>query len=408
MKTAYFEPIGGASGNMILGALIDAGADAVAIERALRTIPVRKPWEFRTERVQRRGIAATHVSIEVPGEDGSPDHVHGPHGRTGHGGIRLVDVLTIVDESALGDAQKRRARAIYTRLGEAEARVHGESADAIHFHEVGETDAILDVAGACVALDLLGVRALRCAPFPVGRGKIAMQHGSYPNPPPATAELLRGFATYDGGENTEMVTTTGAAILTALCEPGDARPMMVTERVGYGAGTSDFSVPNVLRVSLGIAADAPGASGTGRPDETVAVLEANVDDMSPQYFELALERVLGAGALDAWLAPITMKKSRPAIMFGAIAPLAREVECARAILSETTTLGVRVRHERRYTLERRIDEVATPLGAVRVKTAVFDGAARRTLEYEDVLRIAREQGRPIADVARELERLIPP
>lgn len=405
MRIAYFEPIGGASGNMLLGALIDAGADAAAIESALRTIPVRKPWRFRAERSVKRGIAATYVSIEVPGEDGAPDHVHASHGEASHG-VRLANVIEILDRSTLDARQKLRARAIYTRLAEAEAVAHGETPDAIHFHEVGATDAILDVAGACVALDLLRVDAVRCAPFPTGRGSISMQHGAYPNPPPATAELLRGFATYDGGVDGEMVTTTGAAILTTLAATSSGeRPEMIAERIGYGAGTSDFLIPNVLRVSVGEAAEAFN-SAEAMSDEVV-VLEANVDDMSPQYFELALERVFAAGALDAWLVPIVMKKSRPGILFGAIAPLDREQACAHAMLVETTTLGVRVRREHRRVLERRIAEVSTELGVVRVKTAVVDGRPRRTLEYADVVRIARERHRPIAEVARELERCLP-
>lgn len=405
MRLAYFEPIGGASGNMLLGALIDAGADAAAVERALRSVPVRKPWRFQVERVVKRGIASAYVSIEVRGEDGSPDHVHREHSGAGHG-VRLADVVEILDRSALDGEQKRRAGAIYTRLAEAEARVHGEAVEEIHFHEVGETDAILDVAGACVALDLLGVEAIRCAPFPIGRGSISMRHGAYPNPPPATAELLRGFATFDGGVAGEMVTTTGAAILTTLATSGRAeRPEMTVERIGYGAGTSEFPVPNVLRVSVGDARETEGHGGGVHSDE-VAVLEANIDDMSPQYFELALERVFAAGALDAWLAPIVMKRSRPGVVFGVIAPLDSERACARAMLVETTTLGVRVRRERRYVLERRVDEVSTPLGVVRVKTATIDGRARRTLEYADVVRIAREQSRPVAEVARDLENLL--
>jgi pyridinium-3,5-bisthiocarboxylic acid mononucleotide nickel chelatase len=405
MRIAYFEPIGGASGNMLLGALIDAGADAGAIESELRTIPVRKPWTLRLSRVVKVGIAATHVSIDVPGEDGAPDHVHHPRGHDPHG-VRLADVLAILAGSALDDGQRRRARAIYERLAEAEALVHGEPVDAIHFHEVGATDAILDVAGACVALDLLGVDAVRCAPFPAGRGALTMQHGAYPNPPPATAELLRGFATYDGGVDAEMVTTTGAAILTTLATTSRGeRPAMITERIGYGAGSSDFPIPNVLRVSVGEAVVA-AATAAAETTSDVVVLEANVDDMSPQYFELALERVFAAGALDAWLVPIVMKKSRPGIIFGAIAPLDRERACAHAMLTETTTLGVRVRREHRHTLARSVEEVSTALGVVRVKTAVVDGRPRRTLEYADVLRIAREQSRPIPEVARDLERLL--
>jgi uncharacterized protein (DUF111 family) len=245
----------------------------------------------------------------------------------------------------------------------------------------------------------------------VGHGAIEMQHGRYPNMPPTTAELLRGSPTYDGGVAGEMVTPTGAAILTALVERPGVRPPLTAERIGYGAGRSDFAIPNVLRASIGTLLDASaapvyGALPSAVRDE-VAVLEANVDDMSPQRFELALERVLAAGAFDVWLAPVTMKKSRPAILFGAISPLEREGAVARAMLAETTTLGVRVRRERRYTLPREVRAVATPFGEVRVKTASIDGQRRRTLEYDDVARIARERGRPFAEVVAELETMLP-
>jgi len=394
----YFELIGGAAGDMLLGALIDAGASPEAVEAALRTIPVRKPWHWRVERTVRRGIAAARVAIEVPGEDGGPGHTHdGRHGD----GTPLRDVLAIVAASGLSDRQKERASAVYRRLGEAEARAHGESVDAIHFHEVGETDAILDVAGVCVALDLLGAGEVRCSAFPIGRGSVRMLHGTYPNPPPATAELLRGLPTYDGGVEGEMVTTTGAAILSTIARAGE-RPAMIAERIGYGAGASDFAIPNVVRASVGT------LTGDGAPDENVVVLEANIDDMPPSHFELAIERLFAAGALDVWLASVYMKKSRPGFVLSAIAPPEREADCAAVMLAQTTTLGVRVRPQRRYVAERRVDEVATPAGTIRVKTAVVAGRPRRTLEYDDVARVARAQGRPFAEVAAELEKMLPP
>lgn len=404
MRIAYFEPIGGASGNMILGALCDAGARLDEIVAALRTIPV-EGWTLERTAVRKCGIAATHIAILVPGEDGAP-------GGDAHGGRRLADVLAIVRASGLTSKQKDRASEIFTRLGEAEALVHGLPLERIHFHEVGATDAILDVAAACVALDLLGIERVACAAFPAGRGSIAMAHGLYPNPPPATAELLRGAPAYGAGIDGEMVTTTGAAILTTLAAGAWERPAMIAEQIGYGAGSADFPIPNVLRVSLGTAIPEP-ALAPGAPAESagaepasadeVAVLEANVDDMSPQYFELALERVFAAGALDAWLTPISMKKSRPGIVFSVICKPADEAACAHAVLSETTTLGVRARRERRYTLARTIEERATSLGPVRVKVALIGGTTRRTLEYEDVLRIARERSRPIAEIAALLE-----
>jgi uncharacterized protein (TIGR00299 family) protein len=346
MNLAYFEMIGGASGNMLLGALVHAGADVPCIEKALRTIPVPKPWTMRRDAVVKKGIAATLLTIAVPGENGADDHgrTRPPvHGRA----MQLREIMDIVARSGLSDLQKSRACGIYERLAMAEARAHGVGIKDVHFHEVGETDAILDVAGTCVALDLLEIDALSCSAFPVGRGLVPMHHGLYPNPPPATAELLRGFVTVDGAVSAEMVTPTGAAILTSLADPNPTRPTMRTERIGYGAGTSDFEIPNVVRVSIGTPVDTAASL-----PETVAVLETNIDDMSPQYFEVAMERVFAAGAMDAWLAPITMKKSRPGILFGVIAPLERERACAKAMLAETTTLGVRVRREVRFAAER--------------------------------------------------------
>ncbi|MGP6158399.1 MAG: nickel pincer cofactor biosynthesis protein LarC [Vulcanimicrobiaceae bacterium] len=413
MSVAYVEMIGGASGNMLLGALIDAGAPLAEIEAALRTIPVGG-WSLEHRRVIKRGIAALYVDFAIPGEDHDPnspghepahghahEHEHAPaHGR------RLEDVLDVIDRSGLSLSQKTRARTVYVRLAQAEAQVHGSSVERIHFHEVGAVDAILDVAAACVALDLLDVEELFCSAFPTGRGVTSMHHGTYPNPPPATAELLRGAPTYDAGIEGEMVTTTGAAILTTLVRAPGTRPAFVAERIGYGAGRSEFAIPNVLRASVGRLAAGAVPLDQVAVDE-VAVLEANVDDMPPQHFELAFERVLAAGAHDVWLVPISMKKSRPAVLFGALAPLEREAEVARAILRETTTLGVRVRRERRYVLERCIDEVVTELGTVRVKSAEVDGRLRRTLEYDDVVRIARECGRPIGEIAARLEELLP-
>jgi len=383
LKLAYVEMVGGASGNMLLGALLDAGAPQGALEQALRTIPL-EPWTIERRTVDKRGIAATYFDFVIPG---------------GHGGgaRSLAEVLALLDRSALDAAQKARARSMYVRLAEAEAKAHGTSADRIHFHEVGAADAILDVAGACVALDLLGVERVECSAYPLGRGTVSMHHGRYPNPPPATAELLRGAPTFDAGFDGETVTPTAAAILSTLVARPGTRPAMRAEAIGYGAGRSDFAVPNVLRVSIG-----PSTEPEAGPGEGVVVLEATIDDMSPQHFEVAVERVLAAGAFDVWLLPVTMKKLRPGVLFGAVAPPEREADVAGAMLRQTSTLGVRVRSERRYTLERRLELRETPLGGVRVKTALVDGQPRSTLEYDDVARIAREQGRPIADITSQL------
>lgn len=428
MRIAYVEMIGGAAGDMLLGAFLDLGLDRLAIESALRSV-VAVGWTFAPQRVVKRGIAATYAGLVVPGEDGDADHHH-HHGDELHGhehvarehaehhpptpaksasGTRtLADVLTIVGSGGLTQRQRERAEAVYRRLAQAEAHVHGVSTDTIHFHEIGQIDAILDVAGFCIALDLLGIDELRCSPFPIGHGSIRMQHGLYPNPPPATAELMRGWPTRAVDVAGELVTTTAAAILTTLASPG-ARPDLVVERIGYGAGRSDFAIPNVTRVMIGTAAaTAHGDNEDGFYEDEIVVVEANIDDMSPQHYELAMERLFEAGARDVWLTPIVMKKSRPAITLSAIAHPADEAAVARAMLRETTTIGVRVRTERRHVLPRASTVVATPYGPVRVKHAGRNGTTRTSAEYDDLLRIARERGLPLREVARVVEASLPP
>jgi hypothetical protein len=401
MRIAYVEMIGGAAGDMLLAAFLDAGADRAALEAALRTV-IPDGWTFEPRRVVRCGIAATLAGLTVPGEDGDAAHRHdlpdhgGPHAHR-----TLADVLDIVERSRLTPRQRERTTAVYVALAQAEARVHGTDVTHTRFHEVGQIDAILDVAATCVALDLLAIDELRCSPFPIGHGTIGMAHGAYPNPPPATAELLRGWPTRSVDIAAELVTTTAAAILTTLAV-GGGRPDFTVESIGYGAGSSDFAIPNVTRVSIGtvVAAESPAGDDHG---DRVVVLESNIDDMSPQHYELALERLFAAGARDVWLTPIMMKKGRPAITLSALALPADERAVADAMLAQTTTLGVRVRSERRHLLDRIETTIDTPYGPVRAKRAGSNGHARARPEYDDLVRIARERGLALAEVARIVE-----
>jgi len=245
-KVAYVDMIGGAAGDMLMAAWVDAGADVRELERALRSV-VADGWELVTERVDRAGISALHLDLVIPGED---DHAHGPDGKHVHGahrGHKLGDILAIVERSGLSARQIERASAIYHRLADAEARVRGANAGEMVFHQVGQIDAILDVAGTCVALDLLDIDAVRCSAFPLGHG---LGHGIYPNPGPASLDLMRGFPLRALDVEAELVTVTGAAILTTIAQPGPALEMTL-ERVGYGAGRKTFAVPNVVRVMIG-------------------------------------------------------------------------------------------------------------------------------------------------------------
>jgi hypothetical protein len=268
----------------------------------------------------------------------------------------------------------------------------------MHFHEMGQIDAILDIAGVCLALDDLGIERLSCSAFPFGVGEITIHHGRYPNPPPATLDLMRGKPVRPTDIPGEMVTPTGAAILVTLADAFGLCPPLRIEATGYGAGRSTFAIPNVTRVIVGESLDGPAA---GRDD--VVVIEANIDDLSPQAYELAIERIFAAGALDVWTLPIAMKKQRPAVTLAAIAPPDAAEACAQAMLRETSTLGVRMRREARITLPREIVRVATPYGEVRVKRARVGESLRASLEYDDLLRIARERDLPLATVARELQ-----
>jgi uncharacterized protein (TIGR00299 family) protein len=388
--------IGGAAGDMLMGAWVDAGLDVHALERALRTV-VPDGWALVTEKVVRCGIAATHLDLIIPGED---DHAHGPdgeHAHTHHGHF-LRDILAIVERSGLTPRQIERASAIYRRLADAEARVHGTRAEDVHFHEVGQIDAILDVAGTCVALDLLGIDEVRCSAFPYGTGLARMHHGTYPNPGPATVELLRGLPMRATDIEAELVTTTGAAILSTLATSAGERVDMTLEHVGYGAGRRDFAIPNVVRVMIGETAGVRAGAGAADRGDDVVVLEANIDDMSPQQYELALERIFAAGALDAWLTPIIMKKGRPAIALSAMARPEAETEVAQTILRETSTIGVRVRREARHVLAREMQLIDTPYGPVRFKRVHGPGVDRRAPEYDDLARIAREADVPIGEI----------
>jgi uncharacterized protein (TIGR00299 family) protein len=381
VNVGYVDMIGGAAGDMLLGAWLDAGVDRAMLESALRAV-VAGGWELVVERVVRHGIAANHAEFVIPEERAR----------------RLTDVLDVIERSGLTQPQIQRAGAIYRRLAEAEAHVHGTNVDDVHFHEVGQLDAILDVAATCIALDLLGIEQLHCSSFPTGHGAIAMAHGMYPNPGPATLQLLNGAPLRAVDVESELVTPTAAAILTTLVERPGERIDMTVERTGYGAGSRTLSIPNLVRILVGTSA--PTRPASSRSGHDMIVLETNIDDMSPQYYELALERLFSAGALDVWLTPIVMKKGRPAITLSAIAPEERADDIAQTMLRETSTIGVRMRREHGVKLDRTFVLVDSPLGIVSAKRVSAGGRTRLQPEYDEIVRIARERNLPVAEVAR--------
>ena len=405
MRIARFDCFSGASGNMILGALVDAGLSLDALERELRKLPV-EGWSIEARRVDKRGLSALYLDVHVPGEDhdrGEHGHhdQHDHHGHHDHAHRKLADVLSILRRAGFPAAVEKAASAIYHRLAEAEAKVHGVPVEEIAFHEVGQIDAIVDIAGAALGLYLMGIERVYCSSMPCGRGFIEASHGRMPSPAPATLELLRGAPTYDVDVDGELVTPTGAAILSTIAS-FEPRPPMVVDGIGYGAGRSDFPFPNVLRVLVGETAQAR-AGGDGVSGGDVTVLETNIDDMSPQLYEHALERIFAAGALDAWTHPVQMKKGRPGTQLCVIAPPERADAVASAMLAETTTIGVRRWNVARDTLDREEHVVTTALGPVRVKVVRAPSGPRARPEFDDCLAIAQKNGTTLAEIMRRVE-----
>jgi uncharacterized protein (TIGR00299 family) protein len=396
MSVALFDAFGGASGNMILGAVVDAGLRLDELEHELRKLPVQG-WTIRTNGVHKCGIGALYLDVDVPGEDESGFNERAlAHHHEGHAHRSLADVLEIIRSARYPAAVEAKAIAIYERLAAAEARVHRVPVEQIAFHEVGQVDAIVDVAGAVLGLHLLGVDAVYCSPLPCGRGTIRAAHGAMPSPSPATMDLLRDVPTYAVDLDAEMVTPTGAAILTTIASFG-LRPPMTIDRIGYGAGRSDFPFANVLRISIGEPTPARREAGD------VMQIETNIDDMNPQLYEHVLERIVAAGALDAWLQPVQMKKGRPGTLVCALVPAHLADQISAVLLAETTTIGVRQWPVQRVVLPRRAAIVATSFGPVRVK-AIGDAPDERVRpEYDDCREIAKRTGIPLVEVMRRVE-----
>jgi hypothetical protein len=383
MRLAYFDCPSGASGDMILGALVDAGAPFEALARELAGLGV-DGYRLERREVIKAGFRATKVDVQLG------------HHEAAHRGLR--EILDILERSRLDPTVRDTASRIFRRLAEAEARVHGTTPGRVQFHEVGAVDAIVDVTGACIGLHLLGVDAVHVGALPVGGGFVDGPHGRMPVPGPATAELLKGFPTLDTGIRRELVTPTGAAILTTLAAGAGAMPAMRVTAVGYGAGTMELETPNVLRLFVG---EAPLAMVTA-PAETIVQVETTVDDMSPQLYEPLLERLLEAGALDVWLTPVIMKRSRPGVVLTALCEPGRVTDLSRLLFEESSTIGVRWTAYQRSRLEREMVRLDTAYGPVIFKVSRLEGrVVTVTPEFEEVRRIARDKGLPVREVLEQ-------
>jgi len=411
-RVMYFDCFSGAAGDMILAALIDAGLPVEALRDGLGSLGVGHAIDV--SRVTRAGISATYV--HVGGEPPKPthahqhDHGHGhshDHGRAHshtptHGHRTLREIAGLIEQSALSAAGKARAVALFQRIGEAEAAIHNMSIDEVHLHEVGALDSIIDIVGAVFALEWFGIDDIVSSPLNVGAGTVEMAHGAFPVPAPATLRLLAGAPVYSSGVPAELVTPTGALLVTSYARSYGPLPAMVVNRIGYGAGTRDFShAPNVLRVMIGerrAAAEPPAGAGT----ESIVKIECEIDDMNPQLFGPVSDGLFAAGALDVFLTPVQMKKGRPGTLLTVLSPEAARERLTDLVFRETTTLGVRFQTMQRETLERRWESVAIAGGNVRIKVASRRGdVLGATPEFDDCLGLAAATGRPVKSIQAE-------
>ncbi len=439
-RVMYLDCFSGAAGDMLLGAFLDAGLPANELRAALGSLGV--DHELRVTPVVRAGITAKYVEVVGPETAGAPraskpghhehdhshsdehghehahghshahthTHDHGSHSHTHahthepdapHGHRSLAEIRHLIGHSALSAAGKARAIALFQRIGEAEAAIHGTPIDRVHLHEVGALDSIIDIVGAVFAMEWFGIDDVVASPLNVGGGTVTIAHGRYPVPAPATARLLTGVPIYGGGPDVELVTPTGALLVSSHARAYGPVPPMTIDRVGYGAGRRDFPrQPNVVRVLVGertgghVATGAPAAAA-----ESVVKIECEIDDMNPQWFGPASDRLFEAGALDVFLTAVQMKKGRPGTLVTVLAPEARRAGICDVLFRETTTLGVRFESMQRETLDRRWESVATPGGAIRIKVSSRHGVTLNAVpEFDDCLEVARRTGRPVREV----------
>lgn len=438
MRIAYLECFSGMSGDMFLGALVDAGVPPHVLEQTVAALGVGARLEI--SRVLRSGISATKVDVWIGGQKDLPreayweqteherQHSHSHDGRyepehPGHShshageasrsavaaphqhshGRGLTEIREIIGKAAISATAKKTAIAIFEALGTAEAKIHGTSVESVHFHEVGAVDAMVDILCAAVGAEALGVDEIVCSPLNVGGGTVKCAHGEFPVPAPATVELLKNAPVYSSGVQAELVTPTGAAIVKILARRFAAFPEMKIEKSGYGAGSREFpGHPNVVRLTVGETVSTLAAKTAS---ERLTVLEANLDDLNPQVFGYVMDRLLDEGALDAFAVPVQMKKNRPGTLVTVLCKPEDADKLTQLLFTETTTLGVRRREEVRQTLARRWESVRTPWGEVRIKIASMNGTVTNYApEFEDCRRLASEHHVPLKSVIQEATR----
>jgi len=390
MKIAYFDCFSGISGDMTVGALLDAGLKIETLEKELNKLGL-SGYQLEVNKVAKKGISATQFNVKIK-EEGVER--------------RFKDILDILEESKLNEEIKKETKKIFFNIAQAESKIHRKDIDKIHFHEIGGLDSIIDITSAVIGIKTLGIEEIYSSALPVGKGFVKCAHGVIPVPAPATLELLKNIPTYSGGTESEMITPTGAAIIGTLAKSFGERPLMKIERIGYGAGEKEFTIPNLLRVSIGekILKD-ENLEDVYVSDEPV-LIETNIDDMNPEFYDYIMDRLFSQGALDVFLTPIQMKKNRPAHMLSIIVYEQNLNEILEVLFSESTTLGVRIREIKRLRLAQQNFIAETKYGKIRVKVGMFKGEIKNIApEYEDCKKIAKQHKVPLKEVYDEAKKI---
>ena len=390
MKIAYFDCFSGISGDMTVSALIDAGLKIETLEKELKKLGL-SGYQLEVNKVVKKGISATQFKVKIK-EEGVER--------------RFKDILTILEKSKLDEEIKKETKKIFFNIAQAESKIHRKDIDKIHFHEIGGLDSIIDITSAVIGIKTLGIEEIYSSALPVGRGFVKCAHGVIPVPAPATLELLKNIPTYSGGIESEMITPTGAAIIGTLAKSFRERPLMKVERIGYGAGEKEFTIPNLLRVSIGEKILKDENLKDGYVSDKAVLIETNIDDMNPEFYDYIMDQLFSQGALDVFLTPIQMKKNRPAHMLSIIVYEQNLKEILEVLFSESTTLGVRIREIKRLRLTQQNFIAETKYGKIKVKVGIFKGEIKNIApEYKDCKKMAKQHQVPLKEVYEEVKKV---
>ncbi len=382
MRIAYFDCFSGISGDMILGSLIDLGLMVEELKEDLAKLNL-SGYEIKVNKVEKKGIWGTKFNVNIYGQSKKRN---------------LDDILHILENSCLEKMIKEKSKKVFLKLAQAESRIHNKSVDEIHFHEVGATDAVIDIVGAMIGIRKLKIEKVYSSSLHLGTGFVECAHGNLPVPAPATLELLKRVPIYSTGIRDELVTPTGAAVLTSICQDFGEMPSMKPRKIGYGSGAKNLSILNMLRVII-------GDTEPIYEEDRVLMLETNIDNMNPEFYGYIMDRLLQKGAKDVFLTPVHMKKNRPGILLSTISSLDKSNELLETIFKETTTLGVRMTEIKRKKMKREVKTINTSWGKLRVKLEIMDGKVRGvTPEYEDCRKVANDYDLSLKEVYEEAKR----